>query len=470
MTIDSLFLNDKVFLVGLGALALALLLLIVAVILLHSLRRKQDALEKELAESVQLTREKTVQDLTLIFESLKRDVMMTSNAISASEERHMKDIMDMVQKSAETQAKNERGMQDSLVMQLESQARRDEARIQSLTENLTLGLEGMRKSINEQMTGIRSTNEVALKEMRQTVEEKLQETLNSRISESFRQVDEQLKSVYNGLGEMRKVAQNVDGLRRVLTNVKTRGTFGEVQLGNLLSEVLTVDQYETNVVTRPNSTERVEFAIKLPGKGETGTVYLPIDAKFPLEDYERLLAAAEAADASQVEASSKALESRILSEAEKIHKKYVEVPYTTEFAILYLPVESLWAEVLKRPGLIERVHRESHVTIAGPTVLAALLNSLQLGFKTLAIEKKSAEVFTLLSRVKTEFGKFAEAFENVEKKVDSVRGALDTVRKRTEIMGKKLKDVETATGDALPGAKETPVAEIPLQAADENRS
>ncbi len=460
MTIESLFLNDKVLLVGLGILALALLLLVIAIILLHSLSRKQAALEKALTESAQLTREKTVEDIRQSFENLKRDVMMTSNAISASEERHMKDIMDMVQKSAETQAKNERGMQDSLVTQLESQARRDEARIQSLTENLTLGLEGMRKSINEQMTGIRSTNETALKEMRTTVEEKLQETLNSRISESFRQVDEQLKSVYNGLGEMRKVAQNVDGLRRVLTNVKTRGTFGEVQLGNLLSEVLTPDQYATNVATRPNSTERVEFAIKLPGKGETGTVYLPIDAKFPLEDYERLLAAAEAADADRVEASAKALESRILSEAEKIHKKYVEVPYTTEFAILYLPVESLWAEVLKRPGLIERVHRESHVTIAGPTVLAALLNSLQLGFKTLAIEKKSAEVFRLLSRVKTEFGKFTEAFENVEKKVDSVRGALDNVRKRTEIMGKKLKDVESATEEVLPASAEDAVAQI----------
>lgn len=460
MTIESLFLNDKVLLVGLGILALALLLLVIAIILLHSLSRKQAALEKALTESAQLTREKTVEDIRQSFENLKRDVMMTSNAISASEERHMKDIMDMVQKSAETQAKNERGIQDSLVTQLESQARRDEARIQSLTENLTLGLEGMRKSINEQMTGIRSTNETALKEMRTTVEEKLQETLNSRISESFRQVDEQLKSVYNGLGEMRKVAQNVDGLRRVLTNVKTRGTFGEVQLGNLLSEVLTPDQYATNVATRPNSTERVEFAIKLPGKGETGTVYLPIDAKFPLEDYERLLAAAEAADADRVEASAKALESRILSEAEKIHKKYVEVPYTTEFAILYLPVESLWAEVLKRPGLIERVHRESHVTIAGPTVLAALLNSLQLGFKTLAIEKKSAEVFRLLSRVKTEFGKFTEAFENVEKKVDSVRGALDNVRKRTEIMGKKLKDVESATEEVLPASAEDAVAQI----------
>ena len=470
MTFDSLFLNDKVLLVGLGIIALALLLLVIAIILLHSLSRKQAALEKALTESAQLTREKTVEDIRQSFENLKRDVMMTSNAISASEERHMKDIMDMVQKSAETQAKNERGIQDSLVTQLESQARRDEARIQSLTEALTLGLEGMRKSINEQMTGIRSTNETALKEMRTTVEEKLQETLNSRISESFRQVDEQLKSVYNGLGEMRKVAQNVDGLRRVLTNVKTRGTFGEVQLGNLLSEILTPDQYATNVATRPNSTERVEFAIKLPGKGDTSTVYLPIDAKFPLEDYERLLAAAEAADADQVEASAKALESRILDEAGKIHKKYVEVPYTTEFAILYLPVESLWAEVLKRPGLIERVHRESHVTIAGPTVLAALLNSLQLGFKTLAIEKKSAEVFRLLSRVKTEFGKFAEAFENVEKKVDSVRGALDNVRKRTEIMGKKLKDVETATEDVIPSTKETPAAEITSHDVGGNRS
>ena len=279
--------------------------------------------------------------------------------------------------------------------------------------------------------------------MRTTVEEKLQETLNARISESFRQVDEQLKSVYNGLGEMRQVAQNVDGLRRVLVNVKTRGTFGEVQLENLLSEILTPDQYEKNVATIPKSSERVEFAIKLPGKENGRTVYLPIDAKFPIEDYEKLLDASERADAEAVEVHAKAIESRILLEAQKIQKKYVEVPYTTEFAILYLPVESLWAEVLKRPGLIEKVHRNFHITIAGPTVLAALLNSLLLGFKTLAIEKKSAEVSELLSHVKSEFLKFSEVFESVEKKVDGVSTALKTVRKRAEIMTKNLRDVET---------------------------
>ena len=336
-------------------------------------------------------------------------------------------------------------MQESLLKQLESQSLRQEKRLELLTGGISTGLDGMRQSLNEQLTGIRESNDRALMQMRTTVEDKLQQTLNERISESFQKVDEQLKSVYNGLGEMRQVAQNVDGLRRVLVNVKTRGTFGEVQLGNLLSEILTPDQYDTNVATIPGFGERVEFAVKLPGKEDGRSVYLPIDAKFPLEDYERLVEAAEAADSEQVEASAKALEVRILAEAEKIHRKYVQVPYTTDFAILYLPIESLWAEVIKRPGLIERVHRISHVTIAGPTVLAALLNSLQLGFRTLAIEKKSEEVSIVLGKVKSEFLKFSEAFDAVDRKVDGVRTALENVRKRTNIMSKNLRDVETVS-------------------------
>ena len=443
MVTNSIFLTDKVFIGLFIALGVLTLLLIAALFLLHAQAKRQANFEKTLTESTTTAREKTVADLAGSFEAVRRELRESSNELKESQGNRMNEFLGLMQKASEIQVNNERSMQESLLKQLESQAVRDEARIKSLTDGITVGLNGMRQSLNEQMTGIRVSNDAALKEMRTTVEEKLQETLNARISESFRQVDEQLKSVYNGLGEMRQVAQNVDGLRRVLVNVKTRGTFGEVQLENLLSEILTPDQYEKNVATIPKSSERVEFAIKLPGKENGRTVYLPIDAKFPIEDYEKLLDASERADAEAVEVHAKAIESRILLEAQKIQKKYVEVPYTTEFAILYLPVESLWAEVLKRPGLIEKVHRNFHITIAGPTVLAALLNSLLLGFKTLAIEKKSAEVSELLSHVKSEFLKFSEVFESVEKKVDGVSTALKTVRKRAEIMTKNLRDVET---------------------------
>ncbi len=448
MVTNSVFLTDKVFIGLFIALGVVVIFLIAALFLLHAQARRQANFEKTLVESAAATREKTVSDLASSFEALRRELRESSNELKESQGTRTNELLGLMQKASEIQVNHERSMQDSLLKQLESQAVRDEARIKTLTDGITVGLNGMRQSLNEQMTGIRVSNETALKEMRTTVEEKLQETLNARISESFRKVDEQLQSVYNGLGEMRKVAQNVDGLRRVLVNVKTRGTFGEVQLENLLSEILTPDQYEKNVATIPKSSERVEFAIKLPGKDDGRTVYLPIDAKFPLEDYEKLLDASERADAEAVEVHAKAIENRILTEAQKIQKKYVEVPYTTEFAILYLPIESLWAEVLKRPGLIEKVHRNFHITIAGPTVLAALLNSLQLGFKTLAIEKKSAEVSELLSHVKSEFLKFSEAFENVEKKVDGVRTALDTVRKRTDIMKKNLREIETS-GDVI---------------------
>ncbi len=447
MVTTSTFLTDKVFIGLFVAIAVLALLLIAALFLLHAHSRRQASFEKALLESATSAREKTVSDLASSFDAVRREMRESSNELKDSQGKQMLEVLGFIQKASEIQVNNERSMQDSLIKQLESQALRDEARIKSLTDGITVGLNGMRQSLNEQMTGIRESNDAALKEMRITVEEKLQETLNARISESFRQVDEQLKSVNTGLVEMRQVAQNVDGLRRVLVNVKTRGTFGEVQLGNLLSEIMTPDQYERNVATIPKSSERVEFAIKLPGKEGGKPVFLPIDAKFPIEDYEKLLDATERADAEGVEVHAKAIETRILAEAQKIQKKYVKVPFTTEFAILYLPVESLWAEVLKRPGLIEKVHRNFHITIAGPTVLASLLNSLQLGFKTLAIEKKSAEVSELLTQVKGEFDKFSEAFDAVDKKVDSVRTALDTVRKRSNIISKNLRYVEM-TGES----------------------
>ena len=323
-----------------------------------------------------------------------------------------------------------------------------ERRLTQMNETVANAMLNVRASLSQELAAIRDANDKALESMRNTVDEKLSTTLNTRLSESFKTVEGQLLEVHRGLGEMREMAQNVDGLRRVLTNVKTRGTFGEVQLSMILSDLLTPEQYLTNVATRPGSRERVEFAVKLPGAEEGSSVLLPIDAKFPTEDYERLQEASEKADPVMEEAARKALQTRILAEAQKIRDKYVEVPYTTEFAVLYLPAESLWSEVLKINGLVERVQRECHVTIVGPTVLAAFLNSLQMGFRTLAIEQKSAEVWRLLGEVKAEFGRFADSVESMEKRVDSVKTAVSAMRTRTNVMQRKLKGVESGQPDA----------------------
>ena len=318
-----------------------------------------------------------------------------------------------------------------------------EQRLARMNETVQNAMNAVRTSLNVELAAIREANDKALESMRGTVDEKLSNTLNERLTQSFRTVEGQLLEVHRGLGEMRRMAQNVDGLRRVLSNVKTRGTFGEVQLGMILSDLLAPEQFDTNVATRPGSRERVEFAVKLPGV-EAGThVLRPIDAKFPTEDYERLAAASEAADPQAEAAARKALQARILAEAAKIREKYVEVPYTTEFAVLYLPAESLWSEVLRIDGLVERVQRESRVTIVGPTVLAAFLNSLQMGFRTLAIEQKSAEVWLLLAEVKAEFERFAESMGSMERRIDSVKTAISAMRTRTSAMERKLKGVET---------------------------
>ncbi len=326
---------------------------------------------------------------------------------------------------------------------IDSGSQAQERRLAQMNETVQNAVSGLRASLDKELAAMRQTNEKALESMRNTVDEKLSATLNTRLTESFKTVEGQLLEVHRGLGEMRRMAQNVDGLRRVLTNVKTRGTFGEVQLGMILSDLLTPEQYDTNVATRPGSRDRVEFGVRLPAAEPGSHVLLPIDAKFPTEDYERLVAASEAADPEMEAAARKALQTRILAEAQKIRDKYVEVPYTTEFAVMYLPAESLFGEVLRIAGLVERVQRECHVTIVGPTVLAAFLNSLQMGFRTLAIEQKSAEVWRLLSEVKAEFARFAESVGSMEKRIDSVKTAISAMRTRTNVMERRLKDVES---------------------------
>ncbi|MDR0996502.1 MAG: DNA recombination protein RmuC [Zoogloeaceae bacterium] len=317
------------------------------------------------------------------------------------------------------------------------------------SQSLDARFEQLRAMVEERLKSLQADNALKLNEMRQTVDEKLHATLEARLGESFKLVSQRLEEVHKGLGEMRSLATGVGDLKRVLTNVKTRGAWGEMQLGTLLSELLTREQYAENVATRPGSKERVEFAIALPGK-EAGQppVWLPIDAKFPVEDYQRLLEAQEAGDAAAAEAAAKSLENRLRLEAKTIREKYVEPPHTTDFALLYLPTEGLYAEALRRPALAEDLQREQRITLAGPATLAALLNSLQMGFRTLAIEKRSAEVWQVLAAVKTEFGKFGEALAHTKKKLQEASNSIDKAEVRTRVLTSKLKTVE-----ALPAAE-----------------
>lgn len=295
--------------------------------------------------------------------------------------------------------------------------------------------------------------EQQLDQMRATVDDRLQSTLESRLGESFRQVAERLEQVHRGLGEMQTLAQGVGDLRRVLGNVKTRGILGEVQLAALLEQVFTPQQFAVNVATVPGSRERVEFAIRLPGQGARAgeaPVWLPIDAKFPREDFERLLDAQDRADRDAAESAARALEARIRDEARTIAAKYLAPPHTTDFAVLFVPTEGLYAELLRRPGLFERLQREHHVTLAGPTTLLAMLGSLQMGFRTLALEQRSTEVWKILGGVKTEFARFGEVLEKTRRKLQEASSSIESAEVRTRAMARQLRSVEGLT-DERPG-------------------
>lgn len=301
----------------------------------------------------------------------------------------------------------------------------------------------MRVTLEAKLKELQTGNEAKLEQMRLTVDEKLHKTLETRLGESFKLVSERLEAVHKGLGDMQTLAADVGNLQKVLTNVKARGTWGEVQLENLLEQMLTAEQYAKNVATKPGSSERVEFAIRLPGRsGDDQPVWLPIDAKFPREDYERLLEAEDRADPAAAETAAKQLEIRIRDEAKKIHEKYIAPPHTTDFGLLFLPIEGLYAEVLRRPGLTDRLQREYRVTVTGPTTLAATLNSLQMGFRTLAIEKRSSEVWQVLGAVKTEFGKFGELLARTKKQLDTVSSTLGDAESKTRTIERKLRNVE----------------------------
>jgi DNA recombination protein RmuC len=363
--------------------------------------------------------------------------------------RGKKDDAELIQRFELLERAQERG--ERLIREEMARGREENANAAKTQRGeLTASLESVRGIVDLRLKQLQEDNTGQLEKMRATVDEKLQGTLEKRLGESFKLVSERLEQVHQGLGAMAKLASDVGGLQKVLANVKTRGGWGEVQLGSLLEQVLTADQFSRNVQTRDETAERVDFAIKLPGDENGAPVWLPIDSKFPTEDYQRLLAAQDQGDVDSVEAAMRGLETQLKKSAKDICAKYINPPRTTDFALMFLPTEGLYAEAIRRVGLVEQVQRDCRVIFAGPTTLAALLNSLQMGFRTLAIQKRSSEVWNLLAGVKTEFGKFGEALSSVKDKLDQAARKMEDVDVRSRAITKKLRDVEELPDNPQP--------------------
>jgi len=389
--------------------------------------RLERELRDELGRSASGTRQELLQGLAQFQQTLNLGLQNSNQSLAA-------------------QALASREAQDQAMLRL-TEAMREQLKTMSASNELRLTQ--VQTAVEQRLTAIQQDNEKKLEQMRATVDEKLHATLEQRLGESFKQVAERLEQVHKGLGEMQNLARDVGALNRVLTNVKTRGIFGEVQLAGLLEQVFTPEQYAANVATIPGSSERVEFAIRLPGQRDDGApLWLPIDAKFPREDYERLLEAQDRADAAGVEAAGKAIETRLRLEAKTIREKYIAPPHTTDFGMLFVPTEGLYAEALRRPGLVEALQREHKVMLVGPTTLLATLTSLQMGFRTLALEKRSAEVWEVLGAVKTEFGKFGDVLAKTKKKLDEASNTIEQAETRTRQMTRKLKSVEALPDEA----------------------
>jgi len=405
-------------------------------------------LRDEVARSAGNTRSELAQTLALFQQTLltqQGDVARTQNeqidsfrTQLASTQQHQADTLG---RSGEQQALSLKRFSDTLIDQLRALSQSNDQRMAEV-----------RTTVEQKLTAIQQDNEKKLEQVRQTVDEKLHATLEQRLGESFKQVADRLDQVHRGLGEMQNLAKDVGSLSRVLNNVKTRGNFGEVQLAALLEEVFTADQFGRNVETIPGSNQRVDFALRLPGRRDDGVpLWLPIDAKFPREDYERLLDAQERADPVAAEIAAKAIEMRLRAEARTIREKYIAAPHTADFGILFVPTEGLYAEALRRPGLVEALQREHKIMLAGPTTLLATLNSLQMGFRTLALEKRSAEVWEVLGAVKTEFSKFGDVLAKTKKKLDEASSSIELAERRTRVMARELKSVEAQL--LLPGAE-----------------
>jgi DNA recombination protein RmuC len=378
---------------------------------------------------------------------------------------------------AQSQREEQRNAQTTFEKRLDDQAKAQQEALRQQFQDLlkqlhTQGKQSLeavkdvRETVEKQLKEIREDNGTRLEEMRKTVDEKLQDTLEKRLGESFKLVSERLEQVHKGLGEMQNLANGVGDLKKVLNNVKTKGILGEYQLGNILEQLLPPEQYEENIATRPGSSERVEFAIRMPGNSDDDEVWLPIDSKFPLKGYEDLLNARETGDLEAISAAEKSLTGTIEKFAKDISTKYVEAPYTTDFGVMFLPIESLYAEVLRHPGVFETLQRKYRITVTGPTTMSALLNSLQMGFRTLAVTKRSSEVWKILEAVKTEFGKFSDQLERVDKQLSTAKKSLEDLRStRTNVMQRRLRDV-----GVLDAGKSQDVLELPTPDAGTNDS
>jgi DNA recombination protein RmuC len=385
--------------------------------------------------------------LFLIYKKINSQKGAETEEFIARIEKLVKDEMG---RNREETSRSARDGRDELNKSLNFFGESSAKKMAELTQSNEQKFDKLQDKIEAQLRQISENNEQKLEQMRATVDEKLQSTLEKRLGESFKLVSDRLEAVREGLGEMRNLAVGVGDLKKVLTNVKTRGTWGEIQLENLMEQILTNDQYAKNIATKPGSSDRVEFAVKMPGRGGKEEIcWLPIDAKFPMEDYQRLVSAQELGDIALIEESSKALENRIKLEAKTIYEKYIDPPNTTDVALLFLPVEGLFAEILRRPGLFEKIQNDYKVIITGPTTLTAILNSLQMGFRTLAIEKRSSEVWTILGTVKTEFGKFGEILDKTQKKLEEASKTIEDASKKTRTIQRKLRDVQDLPSDEI---------------------
>lgn len=415
--------------------------------LVENLSRLTTSNEQQIGRTRQTFDERMTQLATDL--TMKHDQMRSE--ANENRQKHREEIATRLKESHESLIRTLTEMQNVQKQQIE--AFRQE--IERLSKSNQERLDAVRLTVDQRLEAIQQNNSQQLESMRATVDEKLNDTLEKRLGESFRQVSERLEQVHKGLGEMNALAMDVGDLKKVLANVKMRGGWGEVQLESLLEQMLAPDQFVRNLVTKESSKESVEFAVKFPGRDGDGPLYLPLDAKFPLEDYQRLVDAVELGDRELADACAKDLERRIKACAKDMRDKYINPPATTDFAIMFLPVEGLYAEVLRRAGLADQIQRDFHVMIAGPTTLAAILSSLQMGFHTLAIEKRSSEVWKLLAAVKTQFGKFGDVLAKVKKSLDTASDRIDDVSKRSTMIEKRLKTVE-----ALPEADATAILQI----------
>lgn len=445
----------------------------------HDARQRNEQLARELRDEVARSATGTRQELGGTLATFQQTLLTQQGDATRTQNEQLdsfrtqlaamqQGLADSLRDTTHQQGQQAAGLRDAQSQALARFNEAQEAALKRLGDGVTeqlrvlsdaneRRLNEVRTTVETRLQALQADNEKKLEQMRQTVDEKLHATLEARLGESFKQVAERLELVHRGLGEMQRLASDVGSLNRVLNNVKTRGIFGEVQLAGLLEQVFTPEQYAVNVETVPGSGARVEFAIKLPGQGgiDGQPLWLPIDAKFPREDYERLLEAHDRADVAAVEAAAKAVELRLRLEAKTIRDKYLAPPHTADFAILFVPTEGLYAEALRRPGLVEAMQRECRVMLAGPTTLLATLNSLQMGFRTLALEKRSSEVWTVLGAVKTEFGKFGGILAKTKKKLDEASNTISLAETRTRVMARTLKQVEALpepqTQALLPG-------------------